>query len=117
MDAVGQSLGTVNLIGLINVDSVGVLQDVVAPGRQEVSLVVKDHHGVITTAVYVHTILTVDPDSVDPTEGPGLIFVVLPTAFASMPGGFLSGPIFFLLLVLFLGLVLELPQLLLNILG
>ena len=70
MDAVGQSLGTVNLIGLINVDAVGVLQDVVAPGRQEVSLVVKDHHGVITTAVHVHTILTVDRDSGDPTEGP-----------------------------------------------
>ena len=38
-------------------------------------------------------------NQLDPTEGAGLIFVVLPTAFASMPGGFLSGPIFFLLLV------------------
>ena len=38
-------------------------------------------------------------NQLDPTEGPGLIFVVLPIAFVNMPGGFLFGSIFFLLLV------------------
>ena len=33
-----------------------------------------------------------------PGEGPGLIFQTLPIAFAKMPGGFLAGSLFFLLL-------------------
>jgi len=34
----------------------------------------------------------------DPAQGPGLIFVTLPAAFAGMPGGQLFGALFFLLL-------------------
>ncbi len=34
-----------------------------------------------------------------PTEGPGLIFMTLPIAFAQMPGGSIIGALFFLLLV------------------
>jgi len=34
----------------------------------------------------------------DPAEGPGLIFVTLPRAFAAMPGGSIFGALFFLLL-------------------
>lgn len=34
----------------------------------------------------------------DPAEGPGLIFVTLPAAFAAMPGGALFGALFFVLL-------------------
>jgi NSS family neurotransmitter:Na+ symporter len=37
-------------------------------------------------------------NGLDPGEGPGLIFVTLPIAFAQMPGGTLFGTIFFLLL-------------------
>ena len=36
----------------------------------------------------------------DPAGGPALVFDVLPTAFAAMPGGRLIGTIFFLLLIL-----------------
>ncbi len=36
----------------------------------------------------------------DPAQGPDLVFNVLPTAFATMPGGRLFGTLFFLLLVL-----------------
>lgn len=35
----------------------------------------------------------------DPAAGPGLIFVTLPVAFASMPGGAVVGALFFLLIV------------------
>ena len=35
----------------------------------------------------------------DPTEGPGLLFVTLPLAFGAMPGGVVFGTIFFVLLV------------------
>lgn len=35
----------------------------------------------------------------DPAEGPGLVFVSLPVAFAAMPGGTLFGTLFFVLLV------------------
>ena len=35
----------------------------------------------------------------DPSEGPGLIFVTLPSVFGSMPGGFLFGALFFLLVL------------------
>lgn len=34
----------------------------------------------------------------DPAAGPGLVFVVIPNAFAQMPGGMLLAPVFFLLL-------------------
>jgi NSS family neurotransmitter:Na+ symporter len=34
----------------------------------------------------------------DPGEGPGLIFVTLPVAFGQMPGGFVIGSLFFVLL-------------------
>lgn len=37
-------------------------------------------------------------NGLDPAEGPGLIFVTLPTAFAAMPGGALFGVLFFILL-------------------
>lgn len=36
----------------------------------------------------------------DPAEGPGLVFVSLPVAFAAMPGGALFGTLFFALLVI-----------------
>lgn len=36
--------------------------------------------------------------NLSPGEGPGLIFQTLPIAFAQMPGGFLAGSLFFLLL-------------------
>lgn len=36
----------------------------------------------------------------DPAEGPGLVFVSLPVAFASMPGGGLFGTLFFALLAI-----------------
>ena len=35
----------------------------------------------------------------DPAEGPGLIFVTLPIAFGSMPGGHIIGTLFFVLLI------------------
>ncbi len=34
----------------------------------------------------------------DPAEGPGLIFVTLPIAFGQMPGGYIIGPAFFVML-------------------
>ena len=37
--------------------------------------------------------------NLDPSEGPGLIFVTLSTAFAAMPGGSLIGAAFFLMLL------------------
>ncbi len=37
-------------------------------------------------------------NGLDPAEGPGLIFVTLPTAFAGMPGGAVFGTFFFVLL-------------------
>lgn len=36
----------------------------------------------------------------DPTEGPGLVFVTLPVAFAGMPGGGVAAASFFILLVI-----------------
>lgn len=38
-------------------------------------------------------------NNLDPAEGPGLIFVTLPIAFGSMPGGHFIGTLFFLLLL------------------
>lgn len=35
----------------------------------------------------------------DPSEGPGLIFVTLPSVFGSMPGGVIFGSLFFLLIL------------------
>lgn len=39
-------------------------------------------------------------NDLDPTQGPGLIFVTLSTAFGSMPGGALIGSVFFILVFL-----------------
>ena len=39
-------------------------------------------------------------NNLEPTAGPGLIFVTLPIAFGSMPGGTLIGVVFFLLLLI-----------------
>jgi neurotransmitter:Na+ symporter, NSS family len=36
--------------------------------------------------------------NIDPAAGPGLVFVVLPNIFAQMPGGFIFGILFFVLL-------------------
>jgi neurotransmitter:Na+ symporter, NSS family len=36
--------------------------------------------------------------NIDPAAGPGLVFVVLPNIFAQMPGGFIFGILFFILL-------------------
>jgi NSS family neurotransmitter:Na+ symporter len=35
-----------------------------------------------------------------PAEGPGLIFATLPVAFGQMPGGFVLGPLFFVLMAI-----------------
>ncbi|NLY10028.1 MAG: sodium-dependent transporter [Tissierellia bacterium] len=35
-----------------------------------------------------------------PDQGPGLVFIILPNVFASMPGGYIFGVLFFLLLAL-----------------
>ena len=37
-------------------------------------------------------------NGLDPAEGPGLIFVTLPVAFGNMPGGYLIGLFFFVML-------------------
>jgi len=37
-------------------------------------------------------------NGLDPAEGPGLIFVTLPVAFGSMPGGYMIGLLFFIML-------------------
>jgi len=37
-------------------------------------------------------------NDLDPAQGPGLVFVTMPTAFAQMPGGVIFGMLFFLLL-------------------
>jgi len=37
--------------------------------------------------------------NIDPASGPGLVFVVLPNIFAQMPGGYIFGILFFILLV------------------
>ncbi len=39
-------------------------------------------------------------NGLSPAEGPGLIFVTLPVAFASMPAGAVFGPMFFILLAI-----------------
>jgi len=38
-------------------------------------------------------------NNLSPAEGPGLIFATLPVAFGQIPGGFVVGPLFFLLMV------------------
>lgn len=38
--------------------------------------------------------------NIDPAAGPGLVFVVLPNIFAQMPGGFIFGILFFILLII-----------------
>lgn len=39
-------------------------------------------------------------NGLSPAEGPGLIFVTLPVAFAGMPGGAVFGPLFFVLMAI-----------------
>ena len=39
-------------------------------------------------------------NGLSPAQGPGLIFVTLPVAFAGMPGGAIFGPLFFVLMAI-----------------
>ena len=57
---------------------------------------------VIDTVVAVLAGIVIFPvvfsSGLDPADGPGLIFVTLPIAFGSMPGGYIVGLLFFVLL-------------------
>ncbi len=59
--------------------------------------------GVMDTVVALLAGLAIFPivfsQGMSPAEGPGLIFMTLPVAFGSMPGGTLFGTLFFILLV------------------
>jgi NSS family neurotransmitter:Na+ symporter len=50
----------------------------------------------IISGLIIFSIVFATP-GIEPTEGPGLMFISLPVAFGSMPGGLLIGAIFFVL--------------------
>ena len=95
--AVGQAFFSVNVgIGAVVTYSAYLPEDVNL-SRSAITITLGD------TAVAMLAGLAIFPivfaNGLNPAEGPGLVFVTLSTAFASMPGGSLIGAAFFLMLL------------------
>lgn len=66
--------------------------------RTSIWIALADTSVALIAAMVIYPI--VFSQGLDAGQGPGLIFVTLPVAFATMPGGALLGPLFFIMLVL-----------------
>ena len=73
------------------------LPDDASIGSTSVAVVIGDTAIALLSGLVVFSI--VFANSLDPAEGPGLIFTPLPVAFSSMAGGLVFGTLFFLLMV------------------
>ncbi|NNL95841.1 MAG: sodium-dependent transporter [Xanthomonadales bacterium] len=96
MMAVGQAFFSLG-IGL------GVLMTVAAYMDRETSIlgaaaVVAFADGFVALLAGLAIFPVVFANGLSPAEGPGLIFATLPVAFGQIPGGWLVGPLFFLLM-------------------
>ena len=65
-------------------------------GRTALSVAALDTGVALLAGIAIFPI--VFANGLEPTEGPGLVFVTLPIAFANMPLGVLFGTLFFILL-------------------
>ncbi|MGH8033760.1 MAG: sodium-dependent transporter, partial [Lysobacterales bacterium] len=65
-------------------------------GRSALVIVVADTLVALIAGIAIFPIVFVN--GLDPTQGPGLVFVSLPIAFGHMPGGLIFGTLFFVLL-------------------
>ena len=95
--AVGQAFFSVNVgIGAVVTYSAYLPQDVNLY-RSAVAIALGDTLVALLAGLAIFPI--VFANGLDPAEGPGLVFVTLATAFASMPGGSVIGAAFFLMLL------------------
>ena len=67
-DDVGEAIGKPEVLVGVQVDAVGVVEEVVAPGIDDAAVGVEDDHGMGATAEAVDTALAVDAHAADPAE-------------------------------------------------
>lgn len=95
--AIGQAFFTLSL-GMGSIMAYGAyLPEGVSIGRTGFSVVVADTSVALLAGLAIFPV--VFAYGISPGEGPGLVFQSLPIAFGQMPGGFVFGTLFFLLLV------------------
>lgn len=97
LSAIGQSFFSIGVsMGLMMTYGAYMTRDISIP-RTAVIIAAADTLVAVLAGVAIFPL--VFANHLQPTEGPGLIFVTLPIAFAHMPAGQIFGPIFFLLVL------------------
>lgn len=95
--AIGQAFFTLSL-GMGAIMAYGAyLPENVSIGRTAIGVVAADTTVALLAGLAIFPV--VFAYGISPGEGPGLVFQSLPIAFGQMPGGFIFGTLFFLLLV------------------
>ena len=96
LEAMGQAFFTLS-IGMGAIMAYGAYMPQNANiGKTILIVALFDSSVAIISGLIIFSIVFATP-GIEPTEGPGLMFISLPVAFGSMPGGLLIGAIFFVL--------------------
>lgn len=96
--ALGQALFSLAIgVGVLLTFGAYVPEDISLP-RATLTIALADTGVAVLAGLAIFPV--VFANGLDPAEGPGLIFVTLPIAFGSMPGGYFVGLLFFVLLFL-----------------
>ena len=96
LEAMGQAFFTLSIgMGAIMAYGAYMPQDANI-GKTILIVALFDSSVAIISGLIIFSIVFSTP-GIEPTEGPGLMFISLPVAFGSMPGGLLIGAIFFVL--------------------
>jgi NSS family neurotransmitter:Na+ symporter len=96
LEAMGQAFFTLSIgMGAIMAYGAYMPQDANI-GKTILIVALFDSSVAIISGLIIFSIVFATP-GIEPTEGPGLMFISLPVAFGSMPGGLLIGAIFFVL--------------------
>lgn len=95
--ALGHAFFTLSLASGVMMIYGAYLPNAVSIGRTTIWIALADTSVALLAAMVIYPV--VFSQGLDAGQGPGLIFVTLPIAFGSMPGGVLIGTLFFLMLV------------------
>lgn len=96
LDAIGQAFFSIG-VGITNLMAYGSYLDrQTSIPRSSVAIITADTLVALLAGLAIFPIIFAY--GMDPSGGPGLVFMALPYAFGQMPGGFFFGALFFLLL-------------------
>ncbi|MGL4220483.1 MAG: sodium-dependent transporter [Shewanella sp.] len=96
LDAIGQAFFSIG-VGITNLIAYGAYLDrKTSIPNASVTIIGADTLVALLAGLVIFPIIFAN--NMDPSGGPGLVFMALPYAFGQMPGGTIIGPLFFLLL-------------------